>query len=154
MPFDELITALLLLLAANSGPVLAERLLGQQLDWPIDAGRTFLDGQRLFGRSKTWRGLLASLLAASAVAAALGHSVSLGIEFAILAMVGDLMSSFIKRRIRLESSHNAPVLDQLFESLLPLYVMRESLRLSSQNIVGLMLGFTLFELLLEKLKMR
>jgi CDP-diglyceride synthetase len=112
--------ALLVLLAvANGAPILAKRLLGSRWDRAIDGGAALGDGQPLFGRSKTWRGLVAALVATSAAAAVAGESWVVGAVIGAGAMVGDLISSFTKRRLKMPPSSMAPGLDQIPEALLP-----------------------------------
>jgi hypothetical protein len=43
------INILFLLLLANGTPVIAKKLLGSRLAYPIDAGKKFFDGLPLFG---------------------------------------------------------------------------------------------------------
>lgn len=109
--------------------MLAALWLRRRAAWPIDGGRVLPDGQRLFGASKTWRGLLAALLATAVAAVALGRGAAFGVEFAALAMAGDLGTSFVKRRLRKPSGANVPGLDQLPEALLPLWLLGPGLGL-------------------------
>jgi hypothetical protein len=52
-----LITQVLALRAlANGAPLIAKRLFGSALAFPLDSGMTLEDGQPLFGHSKTIRG--------------------------------------------------------------------------------------------------
>ena len=113
-------SALLMLLVANGTPVLAGHLLGGRLARPVDGGRLAPDGRPWLGVSKTVRGVLLSVAATAAFAAALDLGWSTGGVFGALAMGGDLLSSFIKRRLGLAPSSRAPGLDQIPEALLPL----------------------------------
>ncbi|MCG6935738.1 MAG: CDP-archaeol synthase, partial [Proteobacteria bacterium] len=88
---------LLLVMVANGVPVLACWLLQDRLARPIDNGLILADGQPLLGRSKTWRGLLITVLITPGVALLLGLGASTGLIIASMAMLGDLTSSFIKR---------------------------------------------------------
>lgn len=110
----------LLVVAANSAPVLAQDFLGSRWQQPVDAGRRWRDQRPLLGAAKTWRGLVAALLLSTGVAGLLGLGCLFGLCFGALAMLGDLITSFIKRRLGLESSSRAIGLDQLPESFLPL----------------------------------
>jgi CDP-2,3-bis-(O-geranylgeranyl)-sn-glycerol synthase len=111
---------------ANSTPVL----LGGGK--PIDGGKKWRDGQRLFGDGKTIRGFLAGVLAGVAVGALEGaflpgtawdiYALGAGSAFAyVLAgfllglgtMAGDLLGSFIKRRQGISQGKQSVVLDQL-----------------------------------------
>jgi CDP-2,3-bis-(O-geranylgeranyl)-sn-glycerol synthase len=86
---------------------------------PIDGGRRLADGRPIFGSGKTIRGFLGGLLAGTAVGgiqAAVSGSVILlfaGFLLSLGALFGDLLGSFIKRRMGLERGKSAPLLDQL-----------------------------------------
>jgi hypothetical protein len=114
------IKLLLIVIAANSAPVLACKLLGDRWDTPVDMGIKLADGNPLFGPSKTWRGLAAAILLGGLVAFLLGWSPLIGMLMAGASMLGDLLSSFIKRRMSKASSSRVLGLDQIPESLLPL----------------------------------
>ena len=105
---------------------------------PIDLGRTWRDGERLFGDGKTWRGLFGGTLSGAALGlllflpfgyAAPGSSWSFGspetsigsaavLAFAASALLafgallGDVAGAFVKRRMRKPRGSKAPVLDQ------------------------------------------
>lgn len=139
--------ALGLVSAANAAPVLAQLLLGSASSWPVDGGRLWRDGRRILGASKTWRGLLASLASTAALSAWwLGDAWS-GLFAAALAMAGDLASSFVKRRRGLRSGADAPGLDQLPESLLPLLALQEPLALGAGEAFVVALAFLVLDLI-------
>ena len=73
----------------------------------------FVDGRPLFGASKTVRGILVSILITSACAPLLGLGLRIGLLVAISAMAGDLLSSFLKRRLDLQPGSQALGLDQI-----------------------------------------
>lgn len=108
-----------LLIVANASPLLVGNLLGQRADWRVDGGKTLGDGRPLFGATKTWRGLFSSLLLTGLAAWLLGFGCLVGLTVGAAAMAGDLLSSFIKRRLGMRSSAKALGLDQLPEALLP-----------------------------------
>jgi len=110
---------LVLLAAANGAPVLAKKLAGTRWTAPVDGGLRLGDGNALFGPSKTYRGLLASLGATTAAAPLIGLDWWLGSLAAGAAMAGDLGSSFVKRRLGYSPSSMAPGLDHIPESLMP-----------------------------------
>ena len=85
---------------------------------PIDGGALFVDGQPILGPAKTIRGVVASVLVTSICAALMGLGWKLGALIATFAMVGDLFSSFVKRRLHLASSSMAIGLDHVPESSL------------------------------------
>ncbi len=114
---------LLLLVTANGAPLIVGLLLGTRLDRPLDGNLRFLDGRPLLGPSKTIRGLISAVMATALLAPLLGLPPARGAAFGLLAMSGDLLSSFIKRRLRIAPSHSAPLLDQLPETLIPLVIL-------------------------------
>jgi hypothetical protein len=129
-----MLLALTLLMLANGAPVIAKSIFGQRFDWPLDAGMVFFDGRPLFGPSKTWRGVIAAVLVTTCGATIIGFGPKIGLIVALAATVGDLSSSFIKRRWAMPSSSRALGLDQIPESLLPLLVCRQSLSLTPLDI--------------------
>jgi len=109
---------------------------------PIDGERNFRDGKRLFGNGKTWKGLILGIMVGIGIGilqGALSGYVIQGfnvnssldnlyytllpsnmVEGAIRglclgtgALVGDIVGSFIKRRLKIERGRPAPLLDQL-----------------------------------------
>jgi hypothetical protein len=53
---------LVLLVLANGTPVVAKKILGERFAYPPDGGVEFVDGRPLFGRSKTVRGVVLTVL--------------------------------------------------------------------------------------------
>jgi CDP-archaeol synthase len=145
---------LILLLLANGSPVVAKLIFGNASAWPVDANVRFVDGCPLLGPSKTIRGLVASLLMTALGAALLGLGIWIGVLVAASAMGGDLLSSFLKRRLRLASSSKATGLDQIPESLFPLLACRSALALTAADIVLGCAIFFLGEVLLSRLFFR
>jgi len=99
---DDLWLALRLLgvlTVANNAPIAAKLLLGPRCNRPIDSDRVFLDGRPLLGRSKTWRGLAAAIALSTLIAPALGFGPATGALIGALAMAGDALASFAKRRL-------------------------------------------------------
>lgn len=133
---------LILLTLANGAPVVAKKVLGEYFSWPLDGNIRFVDGRPLFGTSKTVRGILVSILVTSACAPLLGLTWKLGLMVAATAMAGDLLSSFLKRRLGLKPSSKAVGLDQIPESLFPLLACRSALSLATLDIaVGTIIFF-------------
>ena len=152
---DPLLLSILLLLGvANGSPVFARRLLKERFGAPIDGGRTLSDGQPVFGGSKTVRGLVVSVCSTTLVALVLGLAWSVGMVIALGAMVGDLFSSFVKRRLRLEAHAQAFGLDQVPEALLPLLLLRNRLELSELEIAMLLTEFVALQIVLSRLLFR
>lgn len=146
-----IVKVLILASLANGAPVIGKKILKHRFSFPLDGGFHLGDGQPLFGASKTLRGILLSLTVTSALAPMLEVSWRIGIMAAAAAMIGDLFSSFVKRRMRLQPSSQALGLDQIPESLLPMLVCAGPLGLS---IVDMAVGVALFffgELLASRL---
>ncbi|MBI5460800.1 MAG: CDP-archaeol synthase, partial [Gammaproteobacteria bacterium] len=137
-------------MVANGAPILARRVFASRWEQPIDANRRFIDGQALLGPSKTWRGIVASLLIAPCVAVLLGMPASVGLLIALTAMAGDLLSSFCKRRLHVPPSGMALGLDQIPESLLPLLAVQRQFALAWLDILQLTLVFMALELVLSR----
>jgi CDP-2,3-bis-(O-geranylgeranyl)-sn-glycerol synthase len=104
----------------------------------IDGGRELDDGQPVLGPGKTWEGFLVGLLSGVLIGALqvvtapyllfiivqyvylppelvpiVLMSLPLVILVALGALVGDIIGSFIKRRLKLARGQPAPILDQL-----------------------------------------
>jgi hypothetical protein len=149
-----LLKVLVLLALANGAPVFAKKLLGARFSRALDGGARWFDGRPVFGASKTLRGLGASVLLTTAGAPLLGLAPAVGALVAVAAMAGDLLSSFVKRRLGLPPSSRATGLDQVPESLLPLLACQGALGLS---VVDIVLGVAVFfvgEVLLSRLLYR
>ena len=142
---------LVLLAVANTAPLLGKRALGDRLAWPLDGGLTFVDGRPLFGASKTLRGIVLSVLATAATGALVGPDWRIGVLVGGGAMAGDLLSSFLKRRLGLTPSSKATGLDQIPESLLPLLACRAALPLTLADIALLVALFFAGEVLFSRL---
>ena len=150
----EFLQLLLLIIIANGAPIIIRQILNDGFAVAVDFGQTLPDGQPVFGQSKTWRGVLAALIVTSLVAWLIGLSVLTGLLVAALALLGDLCSSFIKRRLAMESSSMAPLLDQVPESLLPAFMMRHVFDLDLASVLWMVLLFIIIELLLSHILFR
>ena len=151
MHYQLLARLLILLAVANGAPIVAKRFFGEHCSKPIDWGATFIDGRSVFGSSKTIRGILSSIIATTASAPLLGYGPEIGGLIAVAAMSGDLLSSFIKRRVGLPPSSQALWLDQIPESLLPLLACSFILPLTIADILIGTVLFVVGELLLSRL---
>ncbi|MHA1754710.1 MAG: CDP-2,3-bis-(O-geranylgeranyl)-sn-glycerol synthase [Candidatus Odinarchaeia archaeon] len=112
---------------------------------PVDLGKNFVDGRRIFGEGKTIRGLIGGVIFGFMVGLIqflistpvndffqqliltydFNPSIGLNAELVLLfnplrafllpfgALIGDLVGSFIKRRIGLARGKPAPLIDQL-----------------------------------------
>jgi len=154
---DSLLASAILLAligAANTAPLVAKNLLGERAAWPLDGGLVFFDGKPLFGKSKTARGVLLGTLAPALFAPLVGHDIWQGIAIGAAAMAGDLVSSFIKRRLGFVPSSQAIGLDQILEVLLPVLVARAWFGLTWWAVVYVVAAFIVLGLLLSKLLYR
>lgn len=154
----SIVSLLILVITANSAPVLLARIMGNRLGRPIDGGARFVDGRPLLGGSKTWRGVIGAAGTCAAIAPLLGYSAWTGLCAGLLAMTGDLLSSFSKRRLGLTASAKAPLLDQVPESLLPAAVLKSTFQLGWLD-VGLVIAVfiileTVFSVLFFRLGIR
>ena len=106
---------------------------------PIDGGKNYRDGRRMIGNGVTWKGFQNGTILGTAVGVILGiigtffgdlsvltggiidlhvydsvfGGLILGFLMAFGALFGDLVGSFLKRRIGLQSGEPAPFMDQL-----------------------------------------
>jgi CDP-2,3-bis-(O-geranylgeranyl)-sn-glycerol synthase len=141
---------LILLVVANGTPIIVERILGTSLAFPIDGGRTLADGRPVFGSSKTVRGFILSILTTPLVAPLIGLDWKIGALVALMAMSGDLVSSFVKRRMGRPPSSRAIGLDQVPESLLPLLACTLFLPLGFLDVMVTVTLFFIGELALSR----
>lgn len=85
---------------------------------PIDFGRSFSDGERIFGDHKTIRGFVSGLIIGFVVALFESYFVSsslllLAVLASLGALLGDLAGAFVKRRFRIKPGAPLPGVDQL-----------------------------------------
>ena len=154
MQYWAILQLLILLMLANGSPVVAKKIFGNYCLWPIDGNIKFVDGRPLFGASKTVRGILVSIFITSACAPLLGLTLKIGLVVATMAMAGDLLSSFLKRRLGLQSSSKAMGLDQIPESLFPLLACRQALSLMALDIIAGTAIFFVGEVVLSRVLFR
>ncbi len=144
----------LLILVANATPLLAGLILPRHWQLALDGGKTCRDGRPLFGPAKTWPGIATALLCTTLLGLLLEESPLLAVLIALYAMLGDLLSSFIKRRLKLGSSQPAPGLDQLPEVLLPLIFIASLESMPVLHFIAIVTAFLLLDLLLSHLLYR
>lgn len=149
-----ILRVLLLLGVANGMPVLARKLLRDRFGMPVDGGVTLPDGRPLFGASKTIRGLVLSVASTALAAGLIGPDAATGALLAAASMLGDLASSFVKRRLGLGPHAQAFGLDQIPEALLPMLLLPASLGLSAADIAVALAAFILLEMALSRLLFR
>lgn len=145
----ELLQLLFLIIIANGAPILARVLLNDDFDTAVDFGQKLPDKKRIFGPSKTWRGIAAACAVTPVATWILGHSPETGLLIALFAVLGDLGSSFIKRRMAMEPSSMAPLLDQIPESVFPTLMVMDTFNLGISSVILLVLIFVIVELVLS-----
>ena len=137
---------LLLLGLANTAPLVAKRWLSTRWAAPLDGGMKFFDGRPLLGSSKTIRGLVAAVGAATFGAPLLGVPATVGALLGCGAILGDALSSFIKRRMGAAPSSRATGLDQIPEALVPLLALQGLLGLTLVQVAAITLAFFVLEI--------
>ena len=151
MDFQIVSELILLLMIANGAPVLARHLFGQRFAFPLDGNIHWPDNRRLLGPAKTLRGVVSAALACALLASPFGLTPAQGAGFGILAMCGDVLSSFLKRRLGIAPSHSAPLIDQLPEALLPLWIMNPVLGATAAESFGALVIFLIIDLVVSRL---
>ncbi len=142
--------ALALVAIANSAPVIAKLALGKKWERPIDGGLILSDGQPLLGQSKTWRGLVFSVVLTAISSVLIGLTWQTGALIAAATMAGDLFSSFFKRRLGLRPSSMALGFDQIPESMFPLAISTIIMPLSYLDVLVGTALFVVLALLLSR----
>ncbi len=87
----------------------------------IDFEKNFLDGRRIFGNGKTWKGLIGGIVIGMFTGSVQNVLLPSFVLFPLIvlfcltfgALFGDLCKSFIKRRLDIESGSKVPIMDQL-----------------------------------------
>jgi len=96
---------------ANAIPVIA----GGR--FPMDFGKNFFDGKRVFGKNKTFRGFFFGLAIGIMVGIAEYLIFDYPLLFSVLsplgALLGDLAAAFLKRRLGIPPGGLLPVIDQV-----------------------------------------
>src|SRR3972149_5114628 len=87
---------------------------------PMDFGRNFFDGKRVFGKNKTFRGFFFGWAVGVLVGLVEGlvfGNAGLSVLFSVLtplgALCGDLAGAFVKRRLGIAPGGLLPVIDQV-----------------------------------------
>jgi CDP-2,3-bis-(O-geranylgeranyl)-sn-glycerol synthase len=151
MPWESLY-ALTLLIAANSTPWIVGKLSGGRAAWPMDGGHTAWDGERWLGSHKTWRGFIAGTLACATISELCTGNVWTGAGFGALSLIGDALSSCLKRRLHRDPGAETPLIDQIPECLLPLCVYAQPLALTPYEVMGVAAAFSVAGLALTRLR--
>lgn len=146
--------ALLLVGAASAVPWAVGRALGGRWATPLDFGFRLWDGKRLLGDHKTWRGVISSVLACASIASVVGPSAMHGAGMAAVALLGDAVSSAVKRRLALPPGAEVVGLDQLPEVLLPAILFAEPLGLGTGEVVVVAVAFMILDVCFTPLRQR
>jgi CDP-2,3-bis-(O-geranylgeranyl)-sn-glycerol synthase len=141
----EFLQLLSLIIIANGSPILIRWLLNDAFNLAVDLDQKLQDNRRIFGSSKTWRGISAAMLTTTVAALLYGYPAETGMLIATYAMLGDLFSSFIKRRMSMKPSSMAPFLDQVPESLFPALMLMDVFYLDTIVILELALSHILYK---------
>jgi CDP-2,3-bis-(O-geranylgeranyl)-sn-glycerol synthase len=112
----------------------------------MDFGVRAPDGQPVFGSHKTWRGFAGGVIASGVVAWGWGLGAWLGIGVGAVSLVGDALSSALKRRLRLPPGTEIPLMDQLPEALLPLVMFQRALGLDPASIAVIVVSFVVLDI--------
>lgn len=148
-PWQRDILILIFLGWSNFLPILGRIVFKQRLSTPMDLGYRWIDNRYLLGPHKTWRGLVVSIIGSGLAGYVTPFGLVLGLKFAACSMFGDLISSFVKRRVGLKSGSRFFLLDQGIESLLPLWILKDSLFICWTEIILIVSSFTLLEIVLS-----
>jgi CDP-2,3-bis-(O-geranylgeranyl)-sn-glycerol synthase len=96
---------------ANAAPVLAGG------GSPMDFGKNFTDGRRIFGKNKTFRGFFFGLAIGVLVGLTeyflFGYPILFSVLSALGALLGDLTGAFVKRRLDIAPGGLLPIVDQI-----------------------------------------
>jgi len=149
--YGQILRALVLLGVANGAPVIARRLLGDSAASPVDFNGKFFDGMPIFGPSKSIQGIVAAIVATACVAPALQLPWGVGAVTAAACMAGDLFSSFVKRRLGMQSSSRAIGLDQVPEALFGALAAQFALPLTMADIAAVTLAFFIGQIVLSRI---
>lgn len=79
---------------------------------PLDGGENWYDGKPFLGSHKTFRGTVVGILAGLVIGALQTNTIG-GLAQGVGAILGDLLSSFLKRRWDVPPGDSSPLLDQL-----------------------------------------
>lgn len=139
----SILDVVFLLLVANGAPVVADCIFRQKFAFALDGRRVYADGQRILGDSKTLRGLAVALTSAAVAALIIGHTMTIGLLVGSFSMIGDLATSFLKRRMRLPASSRAVGLDHLPEALLPAVMLAMTYDIAAADAVVITAMFVL-----------
>jgi len=129
------IKLLILIWFINFVPPFVAQIFETKWNRPVDGGYCFIDGKQLFGGHKTIRGVMAGIISGGVIGLIVGLPLWIGLGAGFLSMVGDLLSSFLKRRLSLPDGEAVPALDQVPEGLLPFILIAPHYALSAKFVL-------------------
>lgn len=126
-------------MACNAAPVLTNVVKNKH---PIDGGKNFVDGRRIFGDGKTWEGFIAGLTVGLLMG--IPYAIKFHNQYMMIytiamglgALLGDLVNAFIKRRLGLARGAPFPPVDQV-DYLIGAYVLVKVLGVDSLASIAL-----------------
>jgi predicted MPP superfamily phosphohydrolase len=142
---------LMILLVTNTAPILSGALFPKARRWPLDKGRRLADGRPLLGEHKTLWGLLSGIGAAGIFSLLMGLPLTVGLLIGLASLLGDLLTSFLKRRLGLVEGDTAHLFDHLLEGALPLLLCKHLFAISWGLVLVLLGLFILCGLLGSKI---
>ncbi|MEM1546803.1 MAG: CDP-2,3-bis-(O-geranylgeranyl)-sn-glycerol synthase [Candidatus Methanomethylicia archaeon] len=102
---------------ANGIPVLTPLIFRRRI--PIDLGLTFIDGKRLIGDNKSIQGVILGIVSGLFIGKLQSillndyMFITRALVLSLGSVCGDILGSFIKRRLRIEPGGTLPVVDQM-----------------------------------------
>jgi CDP-2,3-bis-(O-geranylgeranyl)-sn-glycerol synthase len=85
---------------------------------PIDFGKDFVDGERILGDHKTFRGFVSGFIGGALVGVVCSYVFSknlliVAVPASLGALLGDMAGAFVKRRLKIKPGGPLPIVDQL-----------------------------------------
>lgn len=104
---------------------------------PLDGGEKWLDGKPFLGSHKTFRGCVVGIAAGLLIGTLQGNLYA-GLTQGFGAILGDLFSSFLKRRWGLEPGEGVPLLDQLDFIIMAILISQPYTHASLQEMLTIL----------------
>lgn len=136
---------IVLLLLINAAPAVMMPFCSKERPFgtPMDFDLRFRDGRAFLGKHKTVGGFGFGILTGSSIGYVLGFPLPLGFGAGLLAMAGDSVSSFIKRRLNFNEGTEVLVLDQVFQGGFPLIMFHRAWDFSFRTSGAMLITFIL-----------
>lgn len=123
---------------ANMTPLIVANIIPKRR--PMDLGKYWIDGRRVLGDNKTIEGFVSGVLSGFLVGFLLGDTFR-GFLMGLGAMIGDVLGSFIKRRLNVAQGESAPLLDQyLFVLVALLLCYSVGYMLTSEQLIVILIA--------------